>query len=163
MKDLPEEIARKAQENLCKPTNPKDMAAIGKAPMSYLSGPVLMEMGVGMMEGGLKYGAHNYRHSGVLASIYYDATMRHLISWFEGEDIDPDSGLSHITKAMTSLLVLRDAMIQGKFKDDRPIKTVDPKWLIELSKAAKALTEKYPVDKQVPRFTQLSHGKTEEK
>jgi hypothetical protein len=28
--------------------------------------------------------------------------------------------MSHITKAITSLVVLRDAMIQAKFTDDRP-------------------------------------------
>lgn len=73
-----------------------------------------------MLEGTAKYGRHNYRAIGVRGSVYYDATMRHLFSWWEGEDIDPDSGLSHVTKAICSLVVLRDAMMQGKFTDDRP-------------------------------------------
>ena len=46
--------------------------------------------------------------------------MRHLVGWWEGEDLDPDSGLSHVTKAIASLVVLRDAMLNGKCEDDRP-------------------------------------------
>jgi hypothetical protein len=73
-----------------------------------------------MLEGAAKYGRHNYRVAGVRASVYYDAALRHLMAWWEGEDLDPDSGLSHVTKAITSLVVLRDAMIQGQCTDDRP-------------------------------------------
>ena len=57
--------------------------------------------------------------------------MRHLNEWWEGEDTDPASGLNHITKAITSLMVLRDSMIQDKFNDDRPPKT-DPLFMAEL-------------------------------
>ncbi|TXD58889.1 hypothetical protein FUT88_13525 [Ralstonia sp. TCR112] len=102
-----------------KPTNPKDSVGIRKAPMSTVSAVVMAEVGVAMLEGAAKYGRHNYRAVGVRASVYYDATLRHLFSWWEGENIDPDSGMSHITKAITSLVVLRDAMIQGKVTDDR--------------------------------------------
>lgn len=102
-----------------KPTNPKDAVGVRKAPMSTVSAAVMAEVGVAMLEGAAKYGRHNYRAVGVRASVYYDATLRHLFAWWEGENIDPDSGMSHITKAITSLVVLRDAMIQGKVTDDR--------------------------------------------
>lgn len=102
-----------------KPSNPKDIVGVRKAPMSTVSAPVLAEIGVGMLEGAAKYGRHNYRIVGVRSSVYYDATMRHLMSWWEGEDIDPESGMSHITKAITSLVVLRDSQIQGTVTDDR--------------------------------------------
>lgn len=103
-----------------KPTNPKDMVGVRKVPMSTVPANVLAEVGVAMLEGASKYGRHNYRAVGVRGSVYYDGTMRHLMDWWEGQDLDPDSGMSHITKAITSLIVLRDAMIQGKFTDDRP-------------------------------------------
>lgn len=103
-----------------KPTNPKDVVGVRKAPMSTVPGPVIAELGVAMLEGAAKYGRHNYRAVGVRASVYYDATMRHLIAWWEGEDTDADSGLSHVTKAIASLAVLRDAMVQGQVEDDRP-------------------------------------------
>lgn len=120
-----------------KPTNPKDAVGIRKAPMSTVSAAVLAEIGVAMLEGACKYGRHNYRIAGVRASVYYDATMRHLMSWWEGEDIDPDSGMSHITKAITSLVVLRDAMIQGMAEDDRPPSSVE--FMAELNRIAEAI------------------------
>lgn len=125
-----------------KPTNPKDAFGIKKASLSCVSSPVLMELGIAMQEGACKYGRHNYRVIGVRASVYYDATMRHLMSWWEGEDIDPDSDLSHVTKAIASLVVLRDAMMQVKFNDDRPPKS--KRWLHSLNERAAALFEQYP-------------------
>lgn len=134
-----------------KPSNPKDSVGIKKAPLSTVSGPVLMEVGLAMMEGARKYGRHNYRQVGVRASVYYDATVRHLIDWWEGEDLDPDSGLSHVTKAIASLTVLRDSMIRGNWEDDRPPK-VQEGWLKELNKKAGEVIEKYP--DAVPAITQ---------
>jgi len=101
-------------------TNPKDLVGVRKVPMSTVPATVLAEIGVAMLEGASKYGRHNYRVVGVRGSVYYDGVMRHLMAWWEGEDLDPDSGMSHVTKAITSLVVLRDAMMQGKFTDDRP-------------------------------------------
>lgn len=108
-----------------KPTNPKDIVGIRKAPMSTVSGPVIAELGVAMLEGAAKYGRHNYRVVGVRSSVYYDALFRHIQAWWEGEDIDPDSGMHHVTKAIATLVVLRDAMIQGKCEDDRPPPSVE--------------------------------------
>lgn len=108
-----------------KETNPKDAIGIRKAPMSTVPAAVLAEVGVAMLEGACKYGRSNFRIAGVRASVYYDATMRHLMSWWEGEDTDPDSGMSHVTKAITSLVVLRDAMIQDMCTDDRPPRSAE--------------------------------------
>ena len=91
-----------------KPTKPKDNVGVKKVSLSYVPASVMLETALGMQEGGFKYGRHNYRVIGVRASVYYDATMRHLMDWWEGEDLDPDSGLSHVTKAICSLVVLRD-------------------------------------------------------
>jgi hypothetical protein len=103
-----------------KDTNPKDVVGIRKAPLSTVPANVIAEIGVAMLEGSRKYGRHNYRASGVRASVYYDAAMRHLMAWWEGEDLDPDSGLSHVTKLLACMTVLRDAMHQGMLTDDRP-------------------------------------------
>lgn len=103
-----------------KPSNPKDALGIKKVPFSCLPSTVMAEVALAMYEGARKYGRHNYRVIGVRASVYYDAAMRHITAWWEGENTDPDSGLSHITKAIASLVVIRDAMIQFKYVDDRP-------------------------------------------
>lgn len=124
-----------------KQTNPKDLVGVRKAPMSTVPANVLAEVGVAMLEGASKYGRHNYRVAGVRASVYYDGTLRHLMSWWEGEDIDPDSGLSHITKAITSLVVLRDAMMQDMCTDDRPPSSKD--FYSNLNITAEVIIDKY--------------------
>jgi len=134
--------------------NPKDSVGVKKVPYSTLPAPVVAEVGLAMLEGARKYGRHNYRTIPVMASIYYDAVVaRHMAAWWEGEDIDPDSGLSHITKAIASLVVLRDAMIQGKFMDDRPPKSPEG-WMAELNRKAAEIIDKYP--NAVPAHTELN-------
>lgn len=127
-----------------KDTNPKDAVGVKKVPMSTVPARPVLEMALGMLEGARKYGRHNYREAGVRASVYYDATFRHLMSWWEGEDIDPDSGLSHIVKAMASLLVLRDSMLSGNWVDDRPPRMEGGAGIAELNEAAAEIIEKYP-------------------
>lgn len=106
---------------MTQPENPKDAIGSRKLPLSVLPFRVLCGVALAMLEGALKYGRHNYRAAGVRASVYFDAVVgRHLMSWWEGEDIDPDSGLSHIDKAIAGLMVLRDSMLEGNFVDDRP-------------------------------------------
>jgi len=139
--------------NVMKDTNPKDAVGVKKFPLSTVSGPVIAELGLAMLEGARKYGRHNYRVSGVRASVYIDAAFRHLVKFLEGEDIDPDSGLSHVTKAIASLMVLRDAMVFNKWIDDRPpaLPNSEEFWK-GLDKIAAAIIEKYP-DAKDP-FTQ---------
>lgn len=137
-----------------KDTNPKDAVGTKKVPISVLSFPVLGEVALAMLEGARKYGRHNYRVAGVRASVYIDAViMRHLGPFWEGEDIDPDSGLNHITKAIAGLIVLRDSMIQGNWVDDRPPKSPDG-WKDELNKKAGEIINKYPNAKEP--YTELN-------
>lgn len=126
-----------------KETNPKDAVGTGKVPFSTVPAAVIAEIGLAMLEGARKYGRHNYRVAGVRASVYYDALFRHLTAWWEGEDLDPDSGLPHTVKAMACLVVLRDSQMQGNWVDDRPPKTPQD-WQKRLNEMAKAILEKYP-------------------
>lgn len=126
-----------------KPTNPKDAVGIAKVPASCVPLGVLGELGLAMMEGALKYGRHNYRLAGVRASVYYDAGRRHMDAYWEGEDIDPDSGLPHLVKAMACFTVMRDSQMMGNFVDDRP-PPLPKDWIAKLNALAKSLLEKYP-------------------
>lgn len=140
-----EPISNKSAEK--KDTNPKDAVGTGKVPgISVLPQRVLGEVGLGMLEGARKYGRHNYRVAGVRASVYVDAVWRHLAAWWEGEDIDPDSGLSHVTKAIASLFVLRDGMMQGNWEDDRPPACAP--WTSEQNAKAAAIVAKHPDAKE---------------
>lgn len=127
-----------------KDTNPKDAIGISKRPTSTIPTTVIAELGVAMLEGALKYGRHNYRVAGVRASVYKDAAKRHIDAWWEGQDIDPDSGLNHLIKAMASLTVLRDGVITGNWNDDRPPINVGDDFWKELDKKTAALIAKYP-------------------
>jgi len=130
-----------------KDSNPKDAIGIKKVPFSTVSATVVAEIGLAMLEGGRKYGRHNYRKIGVRASVYYDAFMRHITAWWEGENIDPDSGLNHLTKAMACLVVLKDAINVNNWVDDRPPK-VKEGWVQELNKKAEEIIERYPNAKE---------------
>jgi len=127
-----------------KQSNPKDALGIKKVPLHAVPTKPLLEVGLAMMEGGRKYGTHNYRSIGVRVSTYHNAAMRHLLSWWEGEDIDPESGVHHIVKAMASLFVLRDAMHMGMAEDDRPIRYPNGIDMDSFNKLAADVIEKYP-------------------
>lgn len=100
--------------------NPKEKAGKMKTQFHLVPPRVLKEVADAMTEGANKYGPYNFRQAGVNHSTYFSSTLRHITAWFEGEDIDKDSGLSHITKAIAGLFVLRDSMLEGNDKDDRP-------------------------------------------
>ena len=125
-------------------TNLKDALGIEKVSLHCIPCGPLMELGLAMLEGGRKYGTHNYREMGVRASVYYDAVMRHVMDWWEGEDIDPDSGLHHIVKAIASLIVLRDSMLMGNCDDDRPISYPNKLNISKFNDQAVEIIKKYP-------------------
>lgn len=68
-----------------------------------------------------KYGdAHNYR-KGYEWSKNYDALQRHLTAWWEREDTDPESGLSHLGHAAWHIFALIVFASEERYKqfDDR--------------------------------------------
>ena len=125
-------------------SNPKDSLGIKKAPLHCIPCGPLFELGLAMLEGARKYGSHNYRVVGVRASVYYDAALRHLGAYWEGEEIDPDSGLPHIVKAIACLVVLRDSQLMGNCKDDRPVRYPDGLDFNRLNEQAYSVIQKYP-------------------
>jgi hypothetical protein len=135
-----------------KDTNPKDACGTAKGPLSTVSGPFIHAVGLALMEGARKYGRHNYRACGVRYSVYYDALMRHMTAWWEGEDNDPDSGLPHPVKAAACLAVLFDSMVQQNATDDRPPKSPQD-WMDRINDGAKVMLEKYP--ESLPPHTEL--------
>src|SRR6185503_11751438 len=147
---------RKTLPNLkdIKDSNPKDAVGVLKPGISNVPMFPLMELAVAMGEGAVKYGRHNYRAIGVRASVYVDAIMRHLVSFWEGEDIDEVSGLPHIIKIMACCVVLRDAQMMGKYYDDRPPRIASPvEVLAKLEEKVKELAKKFPNPREP--FTEL--------
>lgn len=130
-----------------KDTNPKDAIGVSKVPFWVVPWRIIGELSLALLEGALKYGAYNWRVAGVRASVYMSATVRHMADFWEGEDIDPDSGLSHVTKAIASLTVLRDSMLHGNWVDDRPPKSA-PGWVREFNELVRLLLGRYPNPKE---------------
>lgn len=128
-----------------KESNPKDRVGSMKVPLDLVPAHVMMETSLAMLEGSLEYGSYNFRDIGIRASIYYSAHMRHMMAWWEGEDIDPKSGFHHIIKAIACLVILRDATVMDKCDDDRP-PAIPSGWVERFNAQAKSLIEKYEAD-----------------
>jgi len=56
--------------------------------------------------GAIKYSPGNWLHVPDAESRYYAASQRHLWAFARGEENDPESGISHIAHAITSLFFL---------------------------------------------------------
>lgn len=139
-----------------KDTNPKDAIGGNKPSYSAVPVPVLYELGLALSEGARKYGGYNWRVAGVRASVYINATRRHLDAWWEGEDLDPDSGLSHITKAIASLTVMRDAMLQNMLAtDDRPPRAAP--FMTSMQNRMSELSERYPDPRPAYTEQEVAH------
>ncbi len=110
-----------AVSNMTKPVdnNPKTLVALTKPRLSDVPPVGLFALGAAMSDGANKYGRFNYRDTNVTASVFYDAMLRHLTDWYNGEDCAPDSGVSHLGHIMASCAILLDAKLHNKFNDDR--------------------------------------------
>ena len=147
--EIHEQLADEARV-MTKDTNPKDALGIKKPSLTTIPFPVLYEVGTAMLEGACKYRRHNYRIAGVRISVYMEAAFRHLSDFWEGEDIDPDSGLSHVSKAIASLVVLRDAMMNDMAQDDRPPSS-KAGWMSKIQERVDDVLARYP--EPLPPYT----------
>lgn len=72
--------------------------------------------------GSSRYAPYNFRR-GYDFSLSFDALQRHAWLWWNGEDVDPESGLSHMASvawhALTLLMMVQSEDMVGEF-DDRP-------------------------------------------
>ena len=67
-----------------------------------------------------KYHAYNYKTGkGLDWNRVYDSALRHLLAWNDGEDTDPESGMSHLWHAITNTAMLIDLIELGKGREYR--------------------------------------------
>ena len=103
--------------------NPKTAAGRSKPSLfSTIPTAALLHLGEVMKLGADKYGAFNWRDTPVPAQTYVDAAGRHLLSWCDGEDLDPESGMSHLAHVMACCAIIIDAYENNKLDDNRPTK-----------------------------------------
>lgn len=100
--------------------NPKSASGVAKAPLHLIPPPALLELARAMQHGAEKYGAYNWRSHTVSASVYQAAAMRHLLAFWQRENVDRDSAAHHLAHAMACCAIALDAIHAGNFNDDRP-------------------------------------------
>lgn len=64
-------------------------------------------------DGGSGYGEGNWQHVKNARKRYYNATMRHLTDWMDGEKSDKQSGKSHLAHAACCVLFLLALEMRG--------------------------------------------------
>jgi hypothetical protein len=99
--------------------NLKTLAALKKPRLSDVPPVALFAVGAAMSDGASKYGRFNWRETGSTSSVFYDAIIRHLTDWYNGEDYAHDSKVHHLGHIMASCAILLDSELHGKLNDDR--------------------------------------------
>ena len=103
--------------------NPTTAPGALKPQMQLVPPTAALECAVRMMDGARKYGAYNWRETGVSTTVYAGAALRHIQSMMDGEWTDPECpfGSSHAAGLMACGAILIDAHHIGQLNDDRPI------------------------------------------
>jgi hypothetical protein len=114
-------------------SNPKDLIGDTKPPVWLVPPSALIRLSKVMQLGARKYGPYNWREKKVRMTVYIAAAQRHILQALDGEDIDPESGESHIAHAMACMAIILDAQATGNMKDDRPLPGAASKVIRELT------------------------------
>lgn len=79
---------------------------LGKWRFSLLPITSILEV-INVLEfGAKKYEVDNWKKVPEARERYFDASMRHIISWYQGERNDPETGYNHLAHAVCCLLFL---------------------------------------------------------
>jgi len=89
-----------------------------KLPVNLLSTEAMLQIAAVLKFGANKYHAHNWRN-GFAWSRPLAAAMRHIMAYNDGEDKDPESGLSHLAHAACCIMFLLEFEKTHPNLDDR--------------------------------------------
>lgn len=89
-----------------------------KLPLNLLSTEAMNQTAAVLKFGAQKYAEHNWRN-GFVWSRPLAAAMRHLTAFNDGEDRDPESGLSHLAHAACCIMFLLEFEKTHPELDDR--------------------------------------------
>ena len=96
-----------------------------KLPLNLLSTEAMNQTAAVLAFGAQKYAAHNWR-AGFTWSRPLAAAMRHITAFNDGEDRDPESGLSHLAHAACCIMFLLEFEKTHPHLDDRYKPNVPP-------------------------------------
>lgn len=101
-------------------TNPKDSVGRKKVALGLVPGTALAHIAEVLKHGRDAYGDYNWRTDKISASVYYDAALRHLEKWVDGETVDPETRRNHLAHVASNMVIMLDALEHGTLIDDRP-------------------------------------------
>lgn len=78
----------------------------GKWRFSLLPWIAVLEVILVLEFGAKKYAVDNWKKVPEARERYFNATMRHVMSWYQGERNDPETGYNHLAHAVCCLLFL---------------------------------------------------------
>lgn len=78
----------------------------GKLRFSLLPWKAVQEIIKVLEFGAVKYDVDNWQQVAEPKQRYWDASMRHLVAYKQGEQLDPESGLHHLAHAGCCVLFL---------------------------------------------------------
>lgn len=103
--------------------NPKRAHGLKKLPLELIPITALVQeaavYGLGADCPAKAYGRFNWRDTPIDSDTYHGAIGRHLTLWLAGEDVDPESGVSHLAHIRACCGILLDAIDAGTFVDTR--------------------------------------------
>ena len=112
--------------------NPKSAQGAKKFSLRHIPLPARVALCQALEDGMKKYGAANWRETGVAASVYIDAAQRHQEQWWDGgQELAIDSLVHNLGHAMACLAIIIDAQYNGKLIDDRPTPCKDTDALLK--------------------------------
>lgn len=100
--------------------DPKSEASKCKTPLQLLPPVFMASTAKALAVGAKKYGPWNWRKNRIDAMTYVGAIRRHLDAWVEGEDMDGESGESHLAHIAATTAVMLDAISKNMLDNDRP-------------------------------------------
>ena len=95
-----------------------------KPKMNLLPPKAIVEISKVLTFGAAKYDAENWRKLDDLQNRYTAGALRHIFAHMDGEELDPETNLSHLAHAMCCLLFKLEIELEnGKSKEEEPRET----------------------------------------
>ena len=94
-----------------------------KPKMNLLPPKAIVEISKVLTFGAAKYDAENWRKLDDLQNRYTAGALRHIFAHMDGEELDPETNLSHLAHAMCCLLFKLEIELEERAKKERPRET----------------------------------------
>ena len=89
-----------------------------KPKMNLLPPKAIVEISKVLTFGAAKYDAENWRKLDDLQNRYTAGALRHIFAHMDGEELDPETNLSHLAYAMCCLLFKLEIELEERFKEE---------------------------------------------